>query len=213
MIIKKKYLISILFIGAIISATGRDSEAAVRIMMGPNVTMSWASSYLIIDSNSVTVSDKSSWHYATALGLFLDYMTTPYISYRINWICFPSVINKSYDNFNSTKSEINLHDVGFSLLRHLNIDDINLWFGAGLYWQFSTFNNINSYILYSVLSLGFDYEISEDIYLCPEFITGIGMRFIEKSDNEDVVIDVPTGKNFSSNGFVMFFKLGVAKAF
>ena len=213
MIIKRKYLISILFIVTIINAAERDSQAAMRRMMGPNIAMSWSSSYFRIDSGSVTMADQSSWNYATAIGWFFDYMTTPYISFRINWICFPSIINKSYDNFNNTKSEINLHDLGFTLLRHLNIDYMNLWFGAGLYWQFSTPANIDSYILYSILSFGLDYEISEDIYLCPEFITGVGMRLIKKSEDEDIVIDVPSGRNFSSNGFVMFFKLGIAKAF
>ena len=212
-IIKKKYLISILFAAAIISAAERDSEAAIRRMMGPNITMSWASSYFAINSGSVTVDDKSSWNYATALGWFFDYMATPYISYRLNWFFFPSAINRNYDNFdNSSKSEINLHDIGFSLLRHFDMGDANLWFGAGVYWQFSTFGDVDSYIMYAVLSLGFDYEINEDIFLCPEFITGVGTRIIKK--NEDTVnIDVPTGKNFSSSGFVILFKLGVAKAF
>ena len=212
-IIKRKYLIRLLFVVTIISAADRDSEAAIRRMMGPNITMSWASSYLTINSNSITVNDKSTWSYATAVGWFFDYMATPYVSFRTNWFCFPSVINRSYDNFSNSKSEINLHDVGFSLLRHLDIADIDLWFGAGIYWQFSTLSDINSYIMHTVLSFGFDYEINEDIYLCPELITGVGMRLIKKSENKDVVIAVPTGKNFSSSGFLIFFKLGIAKAF
>lgn len=212
-IIKKKNLITILFV-VIISAAYRDSEAAIRRMMGPNVTMSLSSSYLNIDSSSVTVNDKSSWDYATAAGCFFDYMTTPYISFRVNWFFFPSIINRDYDNYSNSKSEINLHDLGFSLLRHFNIiDAIDPWFGAGIYWQFATFSDVNSYAVLALLSFGFDYEISEYIYLCPEFVTGIGMRLIKKNENEDLVINVPTWKNFSSNGFVIFFKLGVARAF
>jgi len=210
--IKKKYLISILFTVIIISSAYRDSVSATRRMMGPNIIMSWSSSYFIIDSGSVTVNDQAIWTYATGLGWFIDYRTTPYVSFRASWFCFPSVINKSYGNFNNTASEINLHDVGFSLLRYFNIYDINLWFGAGAYWQFSTLGDINSYVMYPILSLGFNYAINEDTYLCPEFVTGVGMRLIKKSA-DDVVIDVPTGRGFSSNGFIMFLKLGVAKTF
>ena len=213
MIIKKKYLIGILFAVIIICVSERDSEAAIRRMIGPNIIMSWSSSYLTIDSGSATVSDQATWDYATAAGLFFDYMTTPHISFRTSWFCFPGVINKNYGNFDTGKREIILHDIGFSLLRHFNIVDIDLWFGAGMYWQFSTFSDIDSYIMYAVLSFGFDYEISEDIYLCPEFVTGVGARLIKKSANEGVEIPLPTRKDFSSSGFTIFFKLGVAKAF
>ncbi|MCL1833107.1 MAG: hypothetical protein FWG49_01270 [Leptospirales bacterium] len=211
-IIKKKHLIGILFFAAIIISVGRDSEAAIRRMIGPNITMSWASSYLNMDSSSVTVRNDSSWTYATALGLFFDYMTTPYISFRFNWFFFPSVINRNYDDFNHTKNEISFHDIGFSLLRHFDAGSMDLWFGAGAYWQFSTLDDIDSYIVYAVLSFGFDYEVSEDIYLCPEFITGIRMRLINKGE-EETVITAPSGKNFSSSGIIVFFKLGIAKAF
>ena len=210
-IIKKQYLIGILLV-IIISISG-DSQAALNRMMGPNFIASWSSSYLIIDSGSATVNDKSEWTYATAMGWFLDYKTTPHISFRTSWFCFPSFINKDFDNFNRDNREVNLHDIGFSILRHFNNTDIDLWFGSGIYWQFSTFGDINSYTIYATLSFGLDSEIYEDIYLCPEIVTGLGMKLIKRSEQDKVEIEVPTGSNFSSNGFVVFFKLGVAKAF
>ena len=210
-IFKKKHLIGILFV-IIISISG-DLQASLNRMMGPNLITSWSSSYLIIDSGSATVNDKSAWTSATAVGWFFDYKTTPHVSFRTSWFCFPSFINKDYDNFNRDNREVNLHDIGFSLLRHFNISDIDLWFGSGIYWQFSTFSNINSYTLYATLSFGIDYEITDGLYLCPEIVTGLGMKLIKRSEQDKVEIEVPTGSNFSSNGFVVFFKLGVAKAF
>jgi hypothetical protein len=203
-----------LLIAVIILFTSADSStAAVRRILGPNATMSWASSYLAIQSNSVTVQDNTSWTYATAPGWFFDYLVTPYISLRSNWFFYPSSLNNNYKSFDKTSGQIPLHEVGFSVLRHFNVEPFNPWFGAGPFMQFATIDDINSYIVHAVLSVGFDYEITDYIYFCPEFMVGIGARIISRSEENNVVIDVPTGKGFSSSGIVIFIKLGVGKAF
>ena len=215
-IFKKKYFLSILFaIFVIIISITRESQASINRMLGANIITSWSATYLNIDSGSVTVNENSTWAYATAIGCFFDYKTTPHISYRTSWFSFPSFINKDYNNFNTTNTEVNLHVIGFSLLRHFNIidNDSDIWFGSGIYWQFSAFENIDSYTMYATLSFGFDYKISEDVYLCPELVAGLGMKLIRRSEDDEISIDVPTGANFSSSGLVVFFKLGAAKAF
>jgi len=64
-----------------------------------------------------------------------------------------------------------------------------------------------------MLSVGFDYEISDDTFFSPELMGGIGARIISKSEDQDVQIDVPTGRGFSSSGFILFLKLGVGRVF
>jgi hypothetical protein len=191
-----------------------DSHAVVRRMIGPNVTMSYASSYVAIESGSVTVQNNASWTYATATGWFFDALFTPYISLRTNWFFYPTSINSNYKDFNKRPGEIPLHEMGFSVLRHFNLNPINPWFGAGPFMQFATINDVNSYILHALLSVGFDYEISEDTYFCPELMTGLGMKLVKsQSGQEGVQIDIPTGKDFSTSGIVVFIKIGVGKAF
>jgi len=189
------------------------ADAAERRMLGPNITMSWASSYLAIQSGSVSVQNNSTWTYATAIGWFFDYQVTPYISVRTNWFFYPTSLNHNPADFNKTNGQIPLHEAGFSVLRHFNAGNLNPWFGAGPFIQLSTPNDINSYIFHAILSVGFDYEIGEDLYFCPELMGGIGARLLSKNENKNVQLDVPTGRGFSSSGFVIFFKIGVGKAF
>ncbi|HOP63807.1 MAG TPA: hypothetical protein PK906_10575 [Spirochaetota bacterium] len=186
--------------------------AAKRRILGPNLTMSWASSYLAIESGSVQVENDASWTYASATGWFFDYLLNPYISMRTNWFFYPSVINSDVRDIDQRAGEIPLHEVGFSVLRHFNLQPINPWFGAGPFMQFSTIDDPNSYIVHVLLSFGCDYEIMEDVFLCPELMAGIGARLIS-SDEETVQIDVPTGEDFTSSGIVIFFKIGVGKSF
>ncbi len=198
---------------SLLFAAATNSTAAVRRMLGPNVTMSWASSYLEIQSGSIKVQDDPSWDYATAPGWFFDYLVTPYISMRTNWFFYPTSLNHDLKDFNKTNGQIPLHEAGFSLLRHFNLSTINPWFGAGPFLQFATLNDVNSYIVHAMLSVGFDYEISDDTFFSPELMGGIGARIISKSEDQDVQIDVPTGRGFSSSGFILFLKLGVGRVF
>ena len=78
--------------------------------------------------------------------------------------------------------------------------------------QFSTINDANSYIVHAVLSTGFDYEVDEDTFFCPEIMWGIGARLLS-SDEDTVQVNIPSGKDFTSSGIVIFFKLGVARSF
>lgn len=197
---------------AVIILLHTDLYANKRRMVGGGPILSWASSYITLEAGSATVQEDASWTYATAMGLFFDYMVNPYISYRAHWFIYPAVINSGLDAEKREYGVIELHAVGFSLLRHFNLKYINPWFGAGPYLQFSTVNDVNSYIVHLMLSTGFDYEIYPDTYLCPEFKFGIGTRII--SSNEDsVVIDVPGTSDFSTSGIILFAKIGIAKAF
>jgi len=205
---KNRYILILLFF---FLSSAVELHAEKRRMLGPNFTMSWASSYLTIESGSVKVKDSASWTYASAGGWFFDYMLNPYISLRSNWFFYPSVINSKIQDMDDRAGEIPLHEIGFSVLRHFN-SPINPWFGAGPFVQFSTVNDVNSYIIHLILSVGFDYEFMEDTYLCPELMWGIGARILS-SEESTVALDVPTGKDFTSSGIVIFFKIGVAKAF
>ena len=60
--------------------------------------------------------------------------------------------------------------------------------------------------------MGLDYEVDEDVFFCPELQFGIGAKIIN-SDEESVVVDLPTGSDFSTSGIIVLFKLGVAKSF
>jgi hypothetical protein len=146
------------------------------------------------------------------MGLFFDYMVTPYISYRVDWFIYPAVINNQMYEGEIQYGAVELHAAGFSLLRHFNFKPINPWFGAGPYLQLSTVGDVDSYIIHLMLSTGFDYEIYPDTYLCPEFKFGIGTRIVS-SDEDSVVIDVPGTSDFSTSGIILFAKIGVAKAF
>lgn len=210
---KKKYGIYLFFAIALIFTVAGSASAAQRRMLGPNVTMSWASTKLAIQSGSVTVQSNSSWDYATAPGWFFDYLLTPYISLRTNWFFYPTSIQHNLLDFNSTAGQIPLHEMGFSVLRHFDGGILNPWFGAGPFLQFASIDDVNSYIIHVVLSLGFDYQISDDVYFCPELMGGIGARIISKAQGQNVKIDVPTGRGFSSSGIVIFLKIGVGKAF
>ncbi len=204
----KKYFLLLLFVVFLHS----DLQADNRRMLGMGPVFSWASSYLTIEAGSVTVQDSAIWTYATAMGIFFDYRVNPYISYRTEWLIYPAVIN---DNIHENKKKfdvIELHAVGFSLLRHFNLKRINPWFGTGPYLQFSSIGDVDSYIIHLTLSAGFDYEIFPDTYLCPEFRFGIGMKIV-RSDDDSVVIDVPGASDFSTSGFILFAKIGIAKAF
>ncbi|HOP30758.1 MAG TPA: hypothetical protein P5120_15715 [Spirochaetota bacterium] len=202
----------LLLLSFILFAAENSLHAAKRRMLGPNFTMSWASSYLAIDSASVKVENDASWTYASATGWFFDYLLNPYISIRSNWFFYPAVINSSPDDMYDRAGEIPLHEIGFSVLRHFNLQPINPWFGAGPFMQFSTINDVNSYIIHAVLSVGFDYEITEETFICPELMCGIGARLLS-SDEETVQVNIPTGKDFTSSGIVVFFKLGVGRTF
>jgi len=197
----------------IIITASRDSSAGERRMLGPNITMSWASSYLAIESGSVSVQDNASWTYATAPGWFFDYLITPHVSIRTNWFFYPSLLNNDLRDYKETNGKIPLHEAGFSVLRHFSAGSLNPWFGAGPFVQLATLDDVDSYIVHVILSVGFDYEISEDVYFCPELMGGIGSRLIKSGEDKNVVIDVPTGKGFSSSGIVIFFKIGFGKAF
>lgn len=204
----KKYFLLLLFVVFLHS----DLQADNRRMLGMGPVFSWASSYITFEAGSVTVHDSSTWTYATAMGVFFDYMVNPYISYRTEWFVYPAAIN---DNIHENKKKfaaIELQAVGFSLLRHFNLKRINPWFGTGPYLQFSSIGDVDSYIIHLTLSAGFDYEIFPDTYLCPEFRFGIGMKIV-RSDSDSVVIDVPGASNFSTSGFILFAKIGIAKVF
>lgn len=189
-----------------------DLLANNRRMLGVGPIFSWASTYLTLEAGSVTVRDNADWTYATAMGLFFDHMVNPYVSYRTEWFIYPAILNNNINESKKEFSAIELHAVGVSLLRHFNLRNINPWFGAGPYLQFSSLGNVDSYILHLILSTGFDYEISPGVYLCPDFKIGIGMRLI-RSDDDSVVIDVPGASDFSTSGFVFFTRIGIAKAF
>jgi len=205
---KKTALLLIL----IILLLNADLSASKRRMVGGGPILSWASSYVTLEAGSVTVQDSASWTYATAMGIFFDYMVTPYISYRTDWFVYPAIINSGLGKREREYGVIELHAVGFSLLRHFNFRHINPWFGAGPYLQLSTINDVNSYIIHLMLSTGFDYEIYPDTFLCPEFKFGMGTR-IFSSDEDKVVIDVPGTSDFSTSGIIIFAKIGIAKAF
>ncbi len=207
-LLKKIMLYSALLV--LLGGTGL--YAGQRRLLGPNMTMSWASSYLTINSGSVTVQNDTTWTYATAGGWFFDYMINPYVSFRTQWFFYPEMINSKPEDMFDDTGRINLHEMGFSLLRHFGKGYVTPWFGAGPYLQFATIDSINSYILHVLLSVGFDYECFDDIYLCPELLCGIGAGLF-KSDEKNVVIDVPTGTDFSTSGIIIFFKFGVAKSF
>lgn len=202
----------ILLICLIFLAADEKGHAGNRRMLGPNVTMSWASSYLSIESTAVNVEKDTSWTYASSTGWFFDYLVNPYISLRTNWFFYPALINTKPCDLGNHSGEIPLHEMGFSVLRHFNLQPLNPWFGAGPFMQFSTVDDPNSYILHAILSLGFDYEFTDETFFCPEFMWGIGTRLVSSKD-ETVQIDVPTGKDFTSSGIVIFFKLGVGKSF
>lgn len=190
-----------------------NSIAGVSRMIGPNITMSWASSYLTIESGSVSIQQNASWSYATAIGWFFDYQFTPYVSLRTNWFFYPTCLNSNPKDFRDTIGQIPLHEMGFSILRHLNAGEFKPWVGAGPFVQFATPGDVNSYIVHVILSTGFNYEISEGTFFCPELMGGVGARIISRGTDKNVQINVPTGRSFSSSGFIMFFKLGVGKAF
>lgn len=187
-------------------------DAAQRRMLGPEANMSWVSSYLTINSGSVKIQNNATWSYASACGWFLDYMLNPYVSMRMHWIFYPDVINSPPHEMFEKAGVINLHEIGFSVKRHFGRGYVSPWFGAGPYLQFDTIDNVNSYIFHAMLSAGFDYEFVEDIYFCPEFMFGIGAGFFKNKEGS-VQVDVPTGPDFSTSGMVIFFKIGVAKAF
>lgn len=186
--------------------------AAQRRMLGPELNMSWVSSYLTINSGSVTIRKNATWSYANACGWFMDYLLNPYVSIRTHWFFYPDIINSSPAEIFENAGVITLHEIGFSLIRHFGKGYVTPWFGAGPYLQFETIDDINSYVIHAMLSLGFDYEIMDDTYFCPELMFGIGAGFF-KSDEGSVQVDVPTGTDFSTSGIVIFFKIGVAKAF
>ncbi len=204
----KKYFFLLLFVVLLHG----DLQANNRRILGIGPVLSWASSYLTIEAGSVTVQDSATWTYATAMGIFFDYMINPYISYRTEWFIYPAAINHNINESKKEFSAIELHAIGFSLLRHFNLRKINPWFGTGPYLQFSSIGDVDSYIIHLMLSLGFDYELYPDVFLCPEFKFGLGMKII-RSDKDSVVIDVPGASDFSTSGFVLFAKIGVAKAF
>ena len=78
---KKTILVSFI----VLLFAGTNLYAGQRRLLGPNMTSSWASSYLTISSGSVKVENNASWTYATAGGWFFDYMVNPYISFRTQW--------------------------------------------------------------------------------------------------------------------------------
>lgn len=204
--------ILIVLSAAVILLQGVSLTAAQRRMVGPNLTMSWASTYLTINTDAVTVQNDAEWIYASAAGWFFDYQLNPFVSLRAEWFCYPSVINSNPFRSSDSIGEVNLHEIGFSVLRHFDKGYISPWFGAGPYMQFNSIGNINSYVVHILLSVGFDYELSDDLYFCPELITGVGASLI-KSDNQTVQFDVPTGGDFSTSGIVVFLKLGFARTF
>lgn len=187
-------------------------EAAQRRMLGPEINMSWVSSYLTINKGSVTIQNNATWSYANACGWFFDYLLNPYVSIRTHWVLYPEMINSRPVDMFDRPGEIPLHEMGLSLIRHFGKGYVSPWFGAGPYLQFDTIDNINSYVFHATLSAGFDYEFMEDVFLCPEVMFGIGAAFF-KEGNGSVQVDVPTGPDFSTSGIIIFLKIGVAKAF
>jgi hypothetical protein len=196
----------------VIILCGNTLFAGQRLMIGPNITMSWASSYLTINTDAITVQNDASWTYATAAGWFVDYQLNPYVSIRSEWFIYPVIMNcNPFRSLNSI-GQIQMSEFGFSVLRHFGKGYVSPWFGAGPYLQYAALDTINSYIIHIILSLGFDYEISDDIFFCPELMFGLGASLI-KSENKTVQFDVPSGSDFSTSGIVIFIKLGIARAF
>lgn len=210
---KKKSAISLYFAVIIIMFYADYVSAADRRILGPNFTSSWASDKLAIESGSVTVKNSSSWDYATAPGWFVDYLLTPYISLRTNWFFYPTMFQHSPADIGKANGRVPLHEIGFSVLRHFDAGELNPWFGAGPFLQFASIDDINSYVVHAIISVGFDYEITEDIFFCPELMFGVGARIISQSANDNLQIDVPTGRGFSSSGIVIFLKIGFGKSF
>lgn len=210
---KKKSGIYLYFTIVIILFSVECISAADRRMLGPNVTLSWVSNKLAIESGSVTVQKSSSWDYATAPGWFFDYLLTPYISLRTNWFFYPTMFQHNPIDIDEANGRVPLHEIGFSVLRHFNAGVLNPWFGAGPFIQFASVDDINSYVVHAVISLGFDYEICEGVFLCPELMGGVGARIISQNENANLKIDVPTGRGFNSSGIVIFFKIGVGQSF
>lgn len=190
-----------------------NSSAAIRRMLGPNITVSWQSTYLAIESGDIMVQDNAAWENAIALGWFFDYLITPYVSLRTNWFLYPTSMGGNYTNLTDDPGKVTGHEIGISVLRHFESNPLNPWFGFGPFVGFTTIDNINSYTIHAILSVGFDYEISEDVYFCPELMGGIGARIISENEEDDVSIDVPSGGDFTSSGIVVFLKIGFGKAF
>jgi hypothetical protein len=190
-----------------------DSSAAIRRMIGPNITVSWQSTYLAIESGEIIVQDNPAWENALALGWFFDYLVTPYVSLRTNWFFYPTSMGGNYTDFTEENGKITAHEIGISVLRHFEGHPLNPWFGFGPFVGFTTLDNINSYTIHAILSVGFDYQISDDVFFCPELMGGIGARIISENEEKDVSIDVPTGGDFTSSGIVVFLKIGFGKAF
>jgi hypothetical protein len=182
-------------------------------MIGPNFTLSYSSTYLAIESGQVSVQSNPKWENAAALGWFFDYLITPYVSLRTNWFFYPTSMGDDYSNLIEDNGKITGHVIGVSVLRHFEGSSLNPWFGFGPFVGFTTVDNINSYTIHAILSVGFDYQISEDVFFCPELMGGIGARIISESAGNDVSIDVPTGGNFTSSGIVVFCKIGFGKEF
>lgn len=205
--------IYLLIASVIIIFSVSNSSAAIRRMIGPNITLSWQSTYLAIESGNITVQDNAAWENATALGWFFDYLITPYVSLRTNWFFYPTSLGGNYTDLTEENGKITGHEIGVSVLRHFQGFQINPWFGFGPFVGFTTLDNINSYTIHAIFSVGFDYEISENVFFCPELMGGIGARIISESEEKDVSIDVPSGGDFTSSGIVIFLKIGLGKAF
>lgn len=205
---KYKFLFSIILVVFLCT----DSMAIQKRMLGFQFIPSFASSYLTIESTSVKVNESSSWAYASAVGFFFDYMINPYISFRFDWFLSPGLLNSNMSDLSKNLSRIKVHEAGFTLKRHFEGNIFNPWFGAGPYIQHTAPNEINSYVIHVLLSAGFDYEITEDVFLCPDLKFGLGMQLIS-SDDESVTVELPSGGDFSTSGIVFFIKLGIAKSF
>jgi len=197
------------FSGAFVS---ENLFAVQRRMVGVQFVPSFASSYLNIESKSIKVQEDASWAYASSFGFFFDYMMNPYVSFRFDWFFSPGLINTAYKDLGTNSTKIKVNEAGLTVKRHFEGNVLNPWFGAGPYIQYTAPAEYDSHVLHFLLSFGFDYEIADTIFLSPDFKFGLGMKLIS-SEDDSVVVELPSGSDFSTSGIVVFFKLGLAKSF
>ncbi len=210
MIFRKRYLLIILLFLNL--SYGRNLFSMQHRLVGGQLVPSFASSYLNIESKSIKVQENASWAYASGFGFFFDYQANPYISFRFDWFFYPGLMNTSTENSGENLSRIKVNEAGFTVKRHFEGNLFNPWFGAGPYMQYTVPNEVDSYVLHILLSFGFDYEISDGVFLCPDFKVGLGIKLISSSE-DSVVVELPSGSDFSTSGIVVFMKIGLARSF
>ncbi len=208
--LKKYFVIMFFFLSCLFSSQG--IQAKQHRFLGAEFVSSFSSSYLNIESSSIRVDDNASWTRSYALGCFFDYKFHPNIALRLDWFFLPEFLNSGMDALDSRFSRVELYEAGFLLKRYFQSNVLDSWFGAGISLQYVLIDDFNSYVIHFLLAFGFDYEIYEDVFLCPEIQSGLGMKLLSSND-DSLVIDLPTGSDLSTSGIVIFAKLGFAKSF